>query len=179
MRTTTTAAMTAVNPVHSWVRAMTSSMASPSPGRRYLVVPGRPREAASNVGACCSSDVAPVDGSALPRGPVQDRARVCDDRAVRQLERRQLRVSGRRAQIVARALAEEPDRVAVAGDHLLVLDSGATKRLLHATTRMHPRASVIAVADEQRRSLGHPGPPWSWARPPSRSRPRQTGSPRR
>ena len=62
-------------------------------------------------------------------------------------------VSGRLAQLVTRALAQERDRVAVGGDHLVVLDARGAERLLHAATRMDPRAAVIAVADEQGRGL--------------------------
>jgi hypothetical protein len=55
----------------------------------------------------CSTD-RPAE-SGLARDPGQDGARVGDDRPVRQLERRQLRVSGRLAQLFPRALAEERD----------------------------------------------------------------------
>ena len=41
-------------------------------------------------------------------------------------------------QRLARALAQERDRAAVGGDHLVVLDPGA-QRLLHAATRMNAR----------------------------------------
>src|SRR5215213_3542734 len=82
-----------------------------------------------------------------------------DDRPVRQLERRQLRVSGRLAQRFSRALAEERDRMPVGGDHLLVVEFRGTKRLLHPATWMHPRALVIAVAHVQRWRFGHHGPP--------------------
>jgi hypothetical protein len=78
-----------------------------------------------------------------------------DDRPVGQLDRRQLRVSGRFAQLVTRALAEEGDRMAVGGDSLLLVDPGVIECLLHTATRMSPRATVIAVANEQRRSFGH------------------------
>src|SRR5215213_7525684 len=96
---------------------------------------------------------------ALTRDPGQDGARVGDDRPVRQLERWQLGVSGRLAQLVPRALAEERDRMAVGGDHLLVLDSRGTECLLHPATRMPPRPSVIAVAHIQRRRFGQHGRP--------------------
>jgi hypothetical protein len=43
-------------------------------------------------------------------------------------------------------LTEERDRMAVGGDHLLVLDPGVTECLLHPATRMPARASVIAMA---------------------------------
>src|SRR4051794_6609731 len=46
----------------------------------------------------------------------------------------------------------------MAGDHLVVLDAGRAKCLLHAPARVYTRAAVIAVADEQRRSLGHAPP---------------------
>jgi hypothetical protein len=45
--------------------------------------------------------------------------------------------------------------MAVGGNHLLVLDSRGTKCLLHAATRMPPRAPVIAVTHVQRRRFGH------------------------
>src|SRR4051812_19670092 len=82
-----------------------------------------------------------------------------DDRPIGELENRQLRVTGRPAQLLARALAQERDRAAVGGDHLLVLDSRGTERLLHPSTWMNSRATVITVADEQRWGLGHLGPP--------------------
>src|SRR5215217_6066063 len=93
--------------------------------------------------------------SGMTRDPGQDGARVGDDRPVRQLERRQLRVSGRLAQLFARALAEERDRMTVGGDHLLVLDVRGTECLLYPATRMPPRAPVIAVAHIQRRRFDH------------------------
>src|SRR5665811_1130071 len=80
--------------------------------------------------------------------PGEDGAGVSYHRPVGQLERRQLRRSSRLTQVVARAFAEERDRTAVSGDHLVVLDAGSTERLLHAATRMDARATVIAVANE-------------------------------
>ena len=84
---------------------------------------------------------------------------------VGQLERRQLRVSCRFAQLIPRALAEERDRVAVGGNHLLVLDSRGTECLLHAATRMPRRAPVIAVTHVQRRRFDHDGPSFSSGSP--------------
>ena len=77
------------------------------------------------------------------------------DGTVRQLERRQLGGSGRCPQLVARALAQERDRVAVSRAHLVVIDPRTAKRLLNSATRMYPRAAVISVAHEQRRLVGH------------------------
>ena len=57
----------------------------------------------------------------------------------------------------SRALSQEGDRVAVGGYHLLVLDPGLTKGLLNSATGMNSRTTVIAVANEQRRGLGHRG----------------------
>jgi hypothetical protein len=71
-----------------------------------------------------------------------------DDRPVGQSERRQLRRSGRLPQLVTRALPQEGDRAAVSGDHLLVLDARGAECLLHAATRMDPRAAVVPMANE-------------------------------
>jgi hypothetical protein len=97
--------------------------------------------------------------SALLLSPGQDGTRVSDDSPVGQFERRHLRVSGFSAQLLPRTLPQERDRMARRGDHLLVFDPSSTERLLDPPTRMHPRAAVIAVADIERRVLGHPGPP--------------------
>lgn len=70
-----------------------------------------------------------------------------EHRPVAQLERRQLRRSGRSAQFVTRALAQEGDRVAVSGDDLLVLEPFGAERLLHTAARVDPRAAAVAVAD--------------------------------
>jgi hypothetical protein len=43
----------------------------------------------------------------------------------------------------------------VGGDHLLVLDVSGVESLLDAATWVHPRATFIAVANEQCRGLGH------------------------
>jgi hypothetical protein len=43
----------------------------------------------------------------------------------------------------------------VGGDHLVILDPRFAQRLLHAPAGMDAGASVVAVADEQRRELRH------------------------
>jgi hypothetical protein len=68
--------------------------------------------------------------------------------AVGQLQSRELRVSGLGAELIARALAEEGNWVAVARDDLLVLDPRLSERLLGAATRVHLGASVVAMANE-------------------------------
>ena len=86
--------------------------------------------------------------------PLADRARVSQDRAVGQLQRRQLFLTGRLTQLGTRAFALPRPRAAASGDHLVVLDLRSAEGLLHAAARMHPRAAIVAVADEERRLLG-------------------------
>jgi ketosteroid isomerase-like protein len=93
--------------------------------------------------------------SPLPIHPGEDGAGVGDNRSVGQLERRELRVPGHLAQLVTRALAQEGDRTAVSGDHLVVFDSRGAERLLHPATGMYPRPAVITGANEQRGPAGH------------------------
>src|SRR5271168_2743968 len=87
--------------------------------------------------------------------PGEDRGRVGDDRPVWELQRRQLLRSGRLAQLLTRAFAQERNRTAVGGDHLVVLDVRGMQRFLHAATWMDPRAAFIAVANEQCRGPRH------------------------
>src|SRR5687767_13470690 len=61
--------------------------------------------------------------SRLALDPAQDLLRVGQHGPSRQLQRRELRVAGGGTQVLARALAQERDRVAVRGDHLLVLEA--------------------------------------------------------
>src|SRR5438105_6764505 len=93
--------------------------------------------------------------SALLLDPGQDGARVLDGGAIRKLQRRQLRISRLRAQLLARPLAQEGDRAAMRGDYLVVLDSGGPEGFLHAAARMLPGAAIVAVANEEREILGH------------------------
>src|SRR3712207_2211724 len=96
--------------------------------------------------------------ASLLADPAQDRLRVLQDGPVRELERGELVVAGRGAQLVARSLAQERDRVAVPGDHLLVADPRLPQRLLDAAARVDARPAVVAVADEERRRVSHTGP---------------------
>src|SRR5438552_2395095 len=86
--------------------------------------------------------------------PLADRARVRQDRAVGQLQRRQLFLTGRLTQLGTRSFALPRPRAAASGDHLVVLDLRSEEGLLHAAVRMHPRAAIVAVADEERRLVG-------------------------
>src|SRR5262245_3630519 len=87
--------------------------------------------------------------------PAEDAARVRDDRPVGQLQRGHLRVAGRGSQLLARSPAQERNRIAVGGDHLVVVDARGAQRLLHAAARVNPGPAVIAVADIKRWLLGH------------------------
>src|SRR5690242_2312483 len=87
--------------------------------------------------------------------PGEDGLRVREHGAVRQLQRGQLLLTCGGLELVARSLPQERNRVAVGGDHLLVLDVLLVHRLLHAAARMHLRAALVAVADVERWGLGH------------------------
>src|SRR4051794_5905304 len=110
----------------------------------------------------------------LPLRPGEDGARVGEDRAVGELERRQLRIPGGRAQLLARSLAQEGDRAPVGGDHLVVVDAGGSEALLHATAGVEARAAVVAVADVQRGPVWHTGP--AYARRATAASPRRLTS---
>ena len=78
-----------------------------------------------------------------------------DDGPVGQLERRQFCCAGRGAQVFARFLAQERERITVTGDHFFVMDVCGAECFLDAAARVYSRATVVTVANEQRRTLGY------------------------
>lgn len=70
-------------------------------------------------------------------------------RPVSEAKRGQLGVTRRLAYFSARTSAQERQRIAMAADVLLILDARRAERLLNASAGMHPRPSIIAIADKQ------------------------------
>jgi hypothetical protein len=69
--------------------------------------------------------------------PAKDRLGVRENGPARELERRQLAVSGRRGKLVTRALPQERERAAVPSDYLVVLNPLGMHLLLDTAARMN------------------------------------------